>query len=115
MSRFFSRALLTLALSLSLAAPAVAQSDVSSKRPGKTLKKKARRSKAKSKAKKRTTKSSAPAKKAKAFNFEADDIDGSRINPDGTTIFGIPSSKRPSLIRVRAHFLPEILKAAEDL
>jgi hypothetical protein len=102
MSRFLSRLLLATVLSAGLAAPVAAQN-----KPAKAKKvRKAKKSK-------KTAKASP--KKAKTFNFEADDIDGDRINPDGTTIFGIKDNKRPSLISYRAHFLPEILKAAEDL
>lgn len=54
-------------------------------------------------------------KKAKSYNFEGDDIDGDRLRDDGTTIFGLPSAKHTSLIRLREHFLPEITKSADRL
>ncbi|MBT8493274.1 MAG: hypothetical protein KJO07_09485 [Deltaproteobacteria bacterium] len=105
MSRFFSRLLLATVLSAGLAAPAAAQKAPPAKA------KKAR----KGKKSKNNKSKKAPVKKAKSFDFEADEIDGSRINPDGTTIFGMRDRKKPSLIRYRAHFLPEILRSAEDL
>ena len=53
-------------------------------------------------------------KPAKNYDFLADDIDGSRVMPDNTTVFGITNLKHKSLIRVRSHFIAEIIKTAED-
>lgn len=49
----------------------------------------------------------------KNYDFLADEIDGSRIRPDNTTIFGREVVLHDSLIRVRTEFIAEILKAAE--
>jgi hypothetical protein len=54
-------------------------------------------------------------KKAKNYDFTADEIDGDRVRPDGTTIFGVQSTRHASLIRLRQHFIPEIVKSAEWL
>jgi hypothetical protein len=52
----------------------------------------------------------------RTFDFEGDAIDGSRIAPDGFTLFGLPRAQaHGSLIRLRGDFLPEITRSAEDL
>lgn len=107
MYRFASRVVLAVLLSAAIGAPAFAQS-----------KKRQRPTPTKSSKRAKTTKGKAkeaPSKTPKSFEFEADNIDGDRINPDGTTIFGIPAAKQPSLIRVRSDFISEILKSAENL
>lgn len=53
--------------------------------------------------------------KTKNYDFLADDIDGSRIRPDNTTIFGRPDARHSSLIRFRTDFIAEILKSADVL
>jgi hypothetical protein len=55
----------------------------------------------------------APLPPARSYEFDGDAIDGDRQRPDGTTVFGVKGVKHPSLIRLRPHFLPEILRAAE--
>jgi hypothetical protein len=54
-------------------------------------------------------------KPAKSYDFLADEIDGDRIQPDGTTVFGLPDAKRPSLIELRGDFVREIARSAEQL
>ena len=54
-------------------------------------------------------------KKAVFFDFTGDNIDGDRIRPDGTTIFGLRSARHGSLIRLRGDFLREIVKSGERL
>lgn len=54
-------------------------------------------------------------KPAKNYDFLADDIDGQRVRPDDTTIFGIKNVKHTSLIRLREHFINEIVRSAEML
>ena len=51
--------------------------------------------------------------KAKNYDFLADEIDGARILPDQTTIFGREVVVHRSLIRLRTEFISEILKSAE--
>ncbi len=55
------------------------------------------------------------AKKAKNFDFTGDEIDASRIRPDGTAIFGLQSLNHKSLIRLRSEFISEFVKSAEML
>lgn len=54
-------------------------------------------------------------KPVKSYDFLGDEIDGDRILPDGTTVFGLPDAKRPSLIKLRGHFMKEIARSAEEL
>lgn len=58
-----------------------------------------------------------PASKKKPvfFDFTGDNIDGDRIHPDGTTIFGLRTARHGSLIELRGDFLHEIVKSAERL
>jgi hypothetical protein len=89
-----------LALALAFAAPAAAQP------------------KAKPRAKKApaaTTATPAGKKKPVFFDFTGDNIDGDRIRPDGTTIFGLRAAHHGSLIRLRGDFLREIVKTGERL
>jgi hypothetical protein len=57
----------------------------------------------------------APPKKVRTFDFTGDNIDGSRILPDGTTIFGLKAARHGSLIKLRGDFVREIVKTAERL
>ena len=54
-------------------------------------------------------------KKPVFFDFTGDNIDGDRIRPDGTTIFGLRAARHGSLIRLRGDFLREIVKTGERL
>lgn len=54
-------------------------------------------------------------KPVRNYDFLADKIDGDRIQPDGTTLFGLPDARRPSLIRLRGDFVREITRSAEQL
>ena len=54
-------------------------------------------------------------KPVKNYDFLGDEIDGDKVMPDGTTVFGLPDSKRPSLIRLRGDFVKEITRSAEML
>ncbi len=60
-------------------------------------------------------KESAAPKKVKYFDFTGDNIDGDRILPDGTTIFGLKAVRHGSLIKLRGDFVREIVKTAEKL
>jgi len=42
-------------------------------------------------------------------------IEGSVPTAGDRPITGLPDGKHSSLVRIRAHFIPEILKTAEDL
>jgi hypothetical protein len=45
----------------------------------------------------------------------AEDIEGGAVKPDGLDITARDRVKFGSLVRIRAHFIPEILKSANDL
>jgi len=69
-----------------------------------------------------TTKTSASGKasaskpdKVKSFTFDPDDVDGSRLSPDGSTVLSVRAKKHASLIRLRTNFIPEILRQADML
>ncbi len=49
----------------------------------------------------------------KTYDFTADAIDGDRIQPDGSTIFGLRGARFPSLIDLRGDFLHEITRSAD--
>ena len=90
-------------------APTKARKQKAKKASKKRAKKKGKRAPAKKKSTKK------PTKAAKNFDFEGDEIDAEKIGADGSTVFGLPREKRSSLIRLRPHFIPEILKSAEML
>ncbi len=47
--------------------------------------------------------------------FGEDLVEGSVLGPDGEIIRMVPYVEEPSLIEIRQHFLPEMLKTLEDL
>jgi len=51
----------------------------------------------------------------KSYDFAADAIDGTRIQPDGTTLFGLRRPRFSSLIDVRGDFLREVVRSADRL
>ncbi len=53
--------------------------------------------------------------KEKRFDFEADEVTGELVKPEGTDIRVRSFREHSSLIRVRADFIREIVKSAEDL
>jgi hypothetical protein len=55
------------------------------------------------------------APKVKVYDFSGDTIEGDLIKPEGSTVDARDFAKHSSLIRIRTHFIPEILKSAEDL
>jgi hypothetical protein len=59
----------------------------------------------------------APARGApvRTYEFTADVLDGSRVRPDGSTLFGLRGAQHSNLIELRGDFLPEITRSAEDL
>ena len=57
----------------------------------------------------------AAAAKVKVYDFSGDTIEGDLIRPEGTTVDARDFAKHSSLIRIRKHFIPEIIKSAEDL
>ena len=53
--------------------------------------------------------------KVKVYDFSGDTIEGDLVKPEGSTVDARDFAKHSSLIRIRKHFIPEIIKSAEDL
>jgi hypothetical protein len=53
--------------------------------------------------------------KDKKFDFEADEVTGELVKPEGVDINAVKFTAHDSLIRVRQDFIKEIVKSAEDL
>ena len=53
--------------------------------------------------------------KVKVYDFSGDTIEGDLIKPEGSTVDARDFAKHSSLITIRTHFIPEIIKSAEDL
>ena len=49
------------------------------------------------------------------YSFEDDVVTGDLVRPDGELIVNRKKGRDRSLIRVRQHFIPEMLKSVEDL
>ena len=49
------------------------------------------------------------------YNFEDDVVQGDLVRPDGEMLNVRRRGRRASLIRIREHFVPEMLKSVEDL
>ena len=66
-------------------------------------------------------KAAAPAKgggeyaKTTKYDFEVYVVTGDLIRPDGEFIDSRRGAKHSSLIKIRQHFIPEMLKSAEDI
>lgn len=54
-------------------------------------------------------------KKETTYDFEGDDVEGALVKPDGADVKGERHGKTSSLIKIRADFIPEMLKSVEDL
>lgn len=54
-------------------------------------------------------------KKETVYDFDDDVVEGNLIKPDGALVGGELHGKRSSLIKIRADFIPEMLKSVEDL
>ncbi len=76
---------------------------------------KARAPKSKAGTQPSATRPTASTGKAKNYDFTGDDIDGSRVLPDNTTIFGRDVAEHQSLIRLRTEFIGEIIRSADML
>lgn len=61
-------------------------------------------------------KSAAPAEPAAtSYDFEDDLVTGDLVRPDGELLSVRRRGNRASLIQIREHFIPEMLKSVEDL
>ncbi len=49
------------------------------------------------------------------YSFDDDVVTGDLVRPDGEMTIVRKKGKERSLIRVRQHFIPEMLKSVEDL
>lgn len=49
------------------------------------------------------------------FEFTDDDIKGGVLGPEGEVLESVRATKHPSLIEIREHFVPEMLKSLEDV
>jgi hypothetical protein len=49
------------------------------------------------------------------YNFDDDVVEGDLVRPDGEMALARRRGRVSSLIRVREHFIPEMLKSVEDL
>ncbi|HEY8428754.1 MAG TPA: hypothetical protein VIL20_10285 [Sandaracinaceae bacterium] len=55
------------------------------------------------------------AEAATTYDFEDDLVTGDLVRPDGEMLNVRRRGRRASLIRVREHFIPEMLKSVENL
>ena len=49
------------------------------------------------------------------YIFDDDALEGEVLNPDGTMIMHRPQPKMPSLISLRGHFVPELIRLGSDV
>jgi hypothetical protein len=54
-------------------------------------------------------------KKETVYDFEDDLVEGALVKPDGALVGGELHGKTSSLIKIRADFIPEMIKSVEDL
>lgn len=52
---------------------------------------------------------------ATTYDFDDDLVQGDLVRPDGELLNARRRGRRASLIRVREHFIPEMLKSVENL
>jgi hypothetical protein len=50
-----------------------------------------------------------------SYDFEDDLVQGDLVRPDGENLLVRRRGARESLIKIREHFIPELLKSVEDL
>lgn len=56
------------------------------------------------------------AQEAQTFDFsDGESVSGNLMRPDGEIIDVPRTGRRPSLIRIRENFIPEMLRSAENL
>ena len=54
-------------------------------------------------------------KKKTSYDFEDDVVEGELVRPEGEFIDSKRKSKHSSLIRIREHFIPEMLRTVNDI
>jgi RNA polymerase sigma-70 factor, ECF subfamily len=70
---------------------------------------------AKSTTSRRPSRAPEPDLATQRFVFDPDEIEGGFVGPEGETIVVAPPIVHSSLIEIRRHFVPEMLKTLEDL
>lgn len=54
-------------------------------------------------------------KQETVYDFDGDDVEGNLVKPDEANITGEQHGKTSSLIRIRADFIPEMIKSVENI
>lgn len=49
------------------------------------------------------------------YDFDNEEVQGSLQRPDGDAVDGIKKAQKSSLLKIRQHFQPEMLKSVEGL
>jgi hypothetical protein len=49
------------------------------------------------------------------YDFDDDNVDGELLSPEGANIASRGRTKHASLITIRPHFIPELIKMAQDV
>ncbi len=49
------------------------------------------------------------------YDFEDDDVDGEILSPDGANLSSRIGTKHASMITIRPHFIPELIKMSNDI
>lgn len=49
------------------------------------------------------------------YDFDDDDVDGEILSPEGANLSSRGRSKHASMITIRPHFIPELIKMANDI
>lgn len=62
-----------------------------------------------------TSRAAAQEGETTTYDFEDDLVQGDLVRPDGEMLNVRRRGRRASLIRVREHFIPEMLKSVENL
>jgi len=52
---------------------------------------------------------------ATVYDFDDDNVDGEVLSPEGANIASRAGAKHASLITIRPHFIPELIKMANDV
>ncbi|TPV92866.1 MAG: hypothetical protein B7733_23520 [Myxococcales bacterium FL481] len=52
---------------------------------------------------------------ATVYDFEDDNVDGEILRPEGALINSRAGTRHASLITLRRHFIPELIRMAEDI
>lgn len=49
------------------------------------------------------------------YDFDDDDVDGEILSPEGANLSSRGGQKHASMITIRPHFIPELIKMANDI